>query len=138
MRQFDCNAGRRNDHQMTYLQYALTFFTPSADSRLGTTLPYSTFFISLLFIPNRMSSGSPYGVPLSKVPSAVPPPGLSPNFVNPPTLHSTMVAVCSVISLLTLFFVITRLHLHLHTGHKFGLDDCDAFDSGLDRWETIC
>ena len=35
-----------------------------------------------------------------------------------------MVAVCSVMTLLTSFFVIARLYLHLHTGHKFGFDDC--------------
>ena len=71
-----------------------------------------------------MSFELPHGVPLPKVPSAVPPPGLSPDFVNPPTLHSAIVAVCSVMTLLTFFFVIIRLHLHLHTGHRFGLDDC--------------
>ena len=71
-----------------------------------------------------MASELPPGVPLSQVPSSVPPPGLSPNFVDPPTLHSAIVAVCSVMTLFTLFFVTTRLYLHLHIGHKFGLDDC--------------
>ena len=71
-----------------------------------------------------MSSKLPNEVPLSRVPSAVPPPGLSSNFVNPPTLHPAIVAVCSVMTSLTLFFVLIRLHLHLHSGHKFGLDDC--------------
>ena len=70
-----------------------------------------------------MSSKLPHGALLSKVSSAVPSPGLSPNSVNPPTL-SAMVAVCSVMTLLTFFFVTIRLYLHLHIGHKFGLDDC--------------
>ena len=71
-----------------------------------------------------MSSELPHGVLLSRVPSAVPPRGPSPNSVNPPTLYSALVAVCSVMTLLTFFFVTIRLYLHLHIGHKFGLDDC--------------
>ena len=80
--------------------------------------------MNLLLVPNRMSSELPHGVVLSKVPGAVPPRGLSSDSVNPPTVYSALVAVCSVMTLLTFFFVTTRLYVHLHIGHKFGLDDC--------------
>ena len=71
-----------------------------------------------------MASQLPPGIPLSQIPAARPPQGVIPNFINPPSLDSAVIGVCTVFIALTVFFVLNRLYLNGHAGQKLALDDC--------------
>lgn len=66
----------------------------------------------------------PSGVPLSQIPAAVPPAGVTPNFKNPPSLVPATICVCTVMVSLTLFFVATRVYMAFQLKHKLALDEC--------------
>ncbi|KAL2047262.1 hypothetical protein N7G274_001281 [Stereocaulon virgatum] len=65
----------------------------------------------------------PPGVPLSQIPSAAPPPGLKPNFVNPVTLAGAMVAVSATTLALAIVLVSLRLYSTLRITRSASYDD---------------
>ena len=66
----------------------------------------------------------PPGVPLSQIPATVPPAGVLPNFVDPPSLLPATIGVSTVMVALTLFFVAIRVFLALQSKHKLAMDEC--------------
>ena len=71
-----------------------------------------------------MSVKFPPGIPLSQIPAGAPPKGVTPNFVDPPTLERLVIGVAAVMTPLTLGFVMTRLYLAFQPKHKLLLDEC--------------
>lgn len=63
-------------------------------------------------------------VTVSGIPAGKPPPGISPNFVNPQTLAPAMLAVSIVMMTWALLFVIFRLYANFHGPRGLGIDDC--------------
>jgi hypothetical protein len=55
------------------------------------------------------------GQDLSKIPAGAPPPGLQPNFTNPPTLLSAVIATAVVIHVITLLFILARAYVNIWT-----------------------
>ena len=53
-----------------------------------------------------------------------PPPGITPNFVDPQTLAPTILAVSVVMMIWVLLFVIIRLYANFHAPRGLGIDDC--------------
>lgn len=64
------------------------------------------------------------GLDFSKIPITIPPPGVTPNFVNPQTIAPAIVAIGVVMAILTVSFVLLRLYSNHHAKRKFGIDDC--------------
>lgn len=60
----------------------------------------------------------------SKIPSAAPPPGVIPNFVNPVTNAPMTTIVITILLPLTLLFVSMRVYSNLWVSHKFLKSDC--------------
>ena len=71
-----------------------------------------------------MSTNLPLGVPLSQIPAGAPPKGVTPNFVNPPSLERLVISIGAVMTPLTLCFVITRTYLAFQSKRKLVLDEC--------------
>ena len=67
----------------------------------------------------------------SKIPSAAPPPGVIPNFVNPETNAPMTTIVITILLPLTLLFVSMRVYSNLWVSHKFYKSDCGHFPSAL-------
>ncbi|KAI1657939.1 hypothetical protein F4813DRAFT_64600 [Daldinia decipiens] len=65
----------------------------------------------------------PPGIDLSQVPLAANPNGDPPNFVNPPSLISTVQAVGITLGLISLVLVILRLTVYHRTKRGVGFDD---------------
>jgi hypothetical protein len=65
----------------------------------------------------------PPGVPLSQIPSAAPPPGVKPNFVNPVTLADATVAVSATTLVLAIILVSLRLYSTLRITRSASYDD---------------
>ena len=72
----------------------------------------------------------PPGVPLSEIPAGVPPPGIIPNLIDPPSLVAATLAVGTIIILLTTSFTVLRIISNSTGGHKLGLSDCKTFRFG--------
>lgn len=60
---------------------------------------------------------------LSGVPVGPPPPGISSNFLNPPTLAPITVTVSILLLVWTLLFVVIRLHANFRAPRGLGIDD---------------
>ncbi|KUI59688.1 hypothetical protein VP1G_06908 [Cytospora mali] len=70
-----------------------------------------------------MESLLPPGVDPSKVPSSAPPPGVTPNFINPPSLSwAGRVAVYTALPLMVVFLAL-RLYVRIRS-RLIGADDC--------------
>lgn len=57
------------------------------------------------------------------IPVATPPPGVTPNFINPPSRSHVAVAVCTVSLVVTFIFVVVRVYTRLRITCSFGYDD---------------
>lgn len=62
-------------------------------------------------------------IPEDQTPAGVPPPGIVPNFVDPPSNAQAMIVVNAVLIPITTIFVATRLWSNLHTVRRAGWDD---------------
>ncbi len=62
---------------------------------------------------------------LALTPAGVPPPGVVPNFVNPHSSGSTLIAVGSVSMALMMCFVAVRIYTKVMIVGKFSPDDCE-------------
>jgi hypothetical protein len=71
-----------------------------------------------------MEAFFPPGTDLSKIPSRMPPPGVTPNFVDPPTI-STLPRIFIYVTLPPMvIFVILRFYTRITITRKVGIDDC--------------
>ncbi|KAJ8132163.1 hypothetical protein O1611_g1459 [Lasiodiplodia mahajangana] len=61
---------------------------------------------------------------LSQVPAAPPPPGVMPNFSDPPSQQVPMIVVSTVILTLTVIFVAIRVYTGLRILRRFGIEEC--------------
>lgn len=62
-------------------------------------------------------------IPLDQTPAGVPPPGIVPNFVDPPSNTQAIIVINTVLVPITTIFVATRLWSNLHTVRRVGWDD---------------
>lgn len=60
---------------------------------------------------------------LAKIPLLPPPPGVTPNFVNPESRCSVLIIVSTICLALLLLFVTLRLYSRIWIARAFGLDD---------------
>ena len=72
-----------------------------------------------------MAFALPPGTDLSTIPAGVPPPGVIPNFVNPPSLAPTVLGINITFMVITTIFVSARLTVNLRRERKTGIDDCE-------------
>ena len=71
-----------------------------------------------------MSLQTPPGDPRSEIAAAVPPAGVTSNFDNPPSLERLVIGVCTIMLVLTLLFVTTRVFLAFQSKQRLALDEC--------------
>ncbi|RYC59115.1 hypothetical protein CHU98_g7089 [Xylaria longipes] len=57
------------------------------------------------------------------IPALTPPPGVTPNFIDPPSLAPVGRIIIGITLLLTVISVVSRLYTRLHITHSFGTDD---------------
>lgn len=72
----------------------------------------------------RFDMSIPAGVPLSEIPALQPPPGITPNFINPPTIAPALIAVNGVFLALMLLAVSIRIYSKGLLLRSLGWDDC--------------
>ncbi|KAL9593739.1 MAG: hypothetical protein Q9179_005720 [Wetmoreana sp. 5 TL-2023] len=70
-----------------------------------------------------MASSLPPGISLDMIPSAKPPKGVQPNFSNPVTLETTVIAVSAVTSALAVVLLCTRLYSTIRVTRSAWYDD---------------
>lgn len=71
------------------------------------------------------------GLDLSKIPAAPPPPGIIPNFIDPPSL-ANMPRIFTYITLPPMIlFLAMRMYVRIFVTHKIGLDDCEFLDTSF-------
>lgn len=63
----------------------------------------------------------------SDIPSAPPPPGVIPNFVNPETNAAMTTIVISILLPLMLAFVLLRVYACFRISHKWAKSDCKYY-----------
>ena len=71
----------------------------------------------------------PPGVNASQIPFGAPPPGIIPNFVNPPTLVEGLIAASTTTLILALLLLSARLYSTTRITHSIGSDDYIAIAS---------
>jgi hypothetical protein len=64
---------------------------------------------------------------IADIPAIAPPEGLQPNFENPKTLQTSLIAVNATLLPLMLMVVAARLYSRGHIMHAMGWDDCKSF-----------
>ena len=74
----------------------------------------------------------PSGVPLSKIPSLQPPPGVTPNFINPPSIANAIITVSRLFLVLMLAAVSMRIYTKGVIIRTLGWDDCKKIQSPKD------
>lgn len=83
-----------------------------------------------------MASALPPGTDLSKIPAGIPPPGVIPNFVNPPSLAPVVLGINITFMVITAVFVSARLTVNLTRKRKTGIDDCKSTSESSARLLT--
>lgn len=63
---------------------------------------------------------------LATLPAMMPPPGVTPNFVNPKSLAPAPAIVIYVTFPLMVLFLLLRVYARFRIGHSFGADDCKS------------
>ena len=64
------------------------------------------------------------GVPLNQIPGLQPPPGVVPNFINPESYQSTIIATLTVCLATATLFTILRLYSKVFVIKSIALEDC--------------
>jgi len=64
--------------------------------------------------------------PLYNMPAGVPPPGVIPNFIDPPSLKGELLIINVVFTTLMMIFVTVRLISRGFISKQIGIDDCKA------------
>ena len=62
---------------------------------------------------------------LSKIPAGTPPPGVQPNFVNPPSSAPVLIAVGTVFMGIMFLFAGMRFYVKVIVRRKVAPDDCE-------------
>ena len=62
---------------------------------------------------------------LAQLPAGIPPPGVVPNFKNPPSLAQPIIAVHAVFLSLAVLFVALRLYTKIFLTRLLRWDDCE-------------
>ena len=75
---------------------------------------------------------------LEGVPAARPPPGVSPNFVDPRSSGPVLIAVGTVLLVVMLLCVTIRGYTKIRIAKKITPDDCEKFPLLLYRTSTDC
>lgn len=73
----------------------------------------------------------PPGNDLSTTPAETPPPGITPNFVNPESHEPAAISIALLTLVLTVVLVLTRLFSNYHATRGLGWDDSIILDNGL-------
>ncbi len=63
-----------------------------------------------------------------------PPPGVTPNFINPPSLQHIILITNIILSLVSAVFVILRLYTTGFIIRSVGIDDCKYFDLRINKY----
>ncbi len=71
-----------------------------------------------------MAMSLPPGVPLDKVPGLQPPPGVSPNFVNPENYQNKIIASYTVFLTIATIFTAARLYTRAVIVKSIAWEDC--------------
>ena len=66
-------------------------------------------------------------------PAVSPPPGVIPNFVDPPSLYPQIIVTLVLTLSIATLAVIIRVYTKLHVIKAWHLEDCTCCGSGLDR-----
>jgi hypothetical protein len=61
---------------------------------------------------------------LAKIPAMEPPPGMTPNFVNPDSLYPFVIATCTLCLMLTTPALVIRMFTKIHVAKKVNWADC--------------
>ena len=72
------------------------------------------------------SDNLPPGVPLEKVPGLKPPPGVTPNFVNPENYQSSILALQTICLVLATVFTALKIYTKLFLIKSLGSEDCEC------------
>ena len=72
---------------------------------------------------SAMSSHLPPGIDLSKIPSAKPPPGVEPNFIDPVSRAYDLRVACGTITAITMIFVSLRMYGKVFVVRSIGWED---------------
>lgn len=59
----------------------------------------------------------------SKIPAGIPPPGVTPNFINPTSRRVQIDTVAIALPAVALLFIFLRLYTRIFVSRAFGLDD---------------
>lgn len=73
-------------------------------------------------------------VDLSKIPLAKPPPGVTSNFVNPPSLATPVIVVNVILLCLMVPVVVLRVYTRARIVRHVDWDDCKPASSLPSRW----
>jgi hypothetical protein len=68
---------------------------------------------------------------LYNMPAAMPPPGVIPNFIDPPSLKLELLIINVVFTTLMMIFVAIRLSSRGFISKQIGIDDCKTLHSFL-------
>lgn len=82
---------------------------------------------------------SHYGIPdsvLAQTPAMQPPNGTTPNFVDPVSRDTALIALNAVFLALMVPVVAVRLYGKAHTVHKIGWEDCRCLYSAFFRFSA--
>ncbi len=63
-------------------------------------------------------------VDFSQIPLRPPPPNVTSNFVDPPSLRGRIIAILVILAVLSTIFVALRLYTRLRLVHTFDIGDC--------------
>ncbi len=72
-----------------------------------------------------MASAFPQGMDPATVPAALPPSGVTPNLVDPPSLEAVTTAISVLMIVLTLLAVGARFFASVRVNRSTGLEDCE-------------
>ena len=87
---------------------------------------------------------TPDAVEIAQMPAATPPPGVTPNLVDPYSNGPVAIAICSILIFMMLVFVSIRLYVKLKIVQKLTPDDCKysvylyRFPANYDRYLHYC
>ena len=84
-----------------------------------------------------MALNLPPGTDLSTIPAGIPPPGVIPNFVNPPSLAPAVLGINITFMVITAIFVSARLTVNLTRKRKTGIDDCKFTSESAARLKLL-
>ena len=76
-----------------------------------------------------MSSASDSSYDLSQIPALEPPPGVTPNFINPYTRGPMLLALSAVAIGIMYLFVMARFYAKIYVHKKLTWDDCGSTES---------